>query len=375
MALKTTQITEPTLRPASPSAATQRIGRWHGDGVALVSRAGVHASHQASRAAAARIGHEKPLSERKVRGEKRLTPLPTPDLAQYLRVMHQSRPAEAAAARRMGAQILRTRQWPSVAGNHRASRQLYAALRAAKAYISSDEDSEDDAVALITPLRADPQPSNAQEFADLLQQASDENDARALAEMLADVPGLEKDPKKLMERLQEGHLVRERPPTRLMRFLRDAQGLPADKKALERDLGDRLNDALLELENDRRILASLSFAPIADEVKTLGDLPDAFDDFIHASTTVALRLRHLLERFGPEKLLLAVEAITRGLGRELDAERGSASDRESLSRLHMTMTGLSDMHSLNMVLEMVNGLADQLTRTKHRERLQAAAAA
>ena len=165
----------------------------------------------------------------------------------------------------------------------------YLTLQSAAAFLDEASD-EKDALALLTPARG--WPRDAQELAEMLQQAGD--DAHALAELLKDVEGLPKDPYELYNLLKN---IRYDPPA-LAQLLRKAQGLPQDKQAL-RELREHVHEALFQLERTEGSLirTTLNGGEAADKAPDPEAFLDTHSEILHAPGSFADTGKKMLERF------------------------------------------------------------------------------
>ena len=290
----------------------------------------------------------KPLSSRTMRLDPPVKPLRSAHIVQAQRTA-----GNALETRQLALKLLREGQVPPSQPGRRGAVLSYLALQSAAAFLDEDTD-EKDAQALLTPARG--WPRDAQELAEMLQQAGD--DAHALAELLEDVEGLPKDPSELYNLLKN---IRYDPPA-LAQLLRKAQGLPQDKQAL-RALRQQVHDALRELERTEGSLirATLNAGEAAGKAPDPETFLDTYSEIVHGSGGFADTFKKLLERFRPEKLRNAVELMKKALGDDLNATVAMPS--RDLVRLQAILTDLSYMHVSTTLLEATDKLIEFMNRT------------
>lgn len=297
------------------------------------------------------VGH-KTLEARGLQGDRPLARLTSRQLASATRLVQ-----DTGEIRKLGIRLLRGGTPPRADGRRGIMRN-YLALRSATALLDDEED-EDDAIALLTPVRGNP--GSARELADLLQQAGE--DREAVFELMQDVEGLPRDKDELYRLLREAR----HDPHELAQLLRDRQSLPTRRDEAVAALRQSIQDAARQLESSERgtIFASLNAGDAASTQADPEKFLDAYGELVHGDRHFGERFAQLLERYQPDELRNALPAIKRALADDLAA----ATQSQDPIRLHAVLSELGHMHVASTLMELVD------TMTKQFNRMQAASSA
>lgn len=256
-----------------------------------------------------------------------------------------------AALRRMGS--------PPMPTGRRGLTSRYLSLQLAASCLDDDV-SEDEATALFTPVET--HSHSPSEFADLLNKAMRDADEfeRVINEALSGLDLSSHDAEDLAFKLRQAR----NDEGKLMSLLRSAQGMPSLGVPERRELRQKIQDEIRELERSRdgaMVLAAFNAAPAAAGMPDAGDFIDLYTRLVCGSKNFAEVLKMLLVRFPLDGLESALEDLKKALADDLAASVPS----HDLARLGAILADLGNMHMSSTLLEMVRDLKKLLRRTRH----------
>ena len=292
----------------------------------------------------------KPLQQRKVGVDQRATELSPRQISAYTSAVGSNKKTSKLAARYLRSFVSQGKE--AKPKQEKGLNDLMQRFMALQKLASALRGNDNDFVAQLTPFEQDS--GTLSEIGERLRETKE--DPEQLAELMKDIEGLPNEQEDLYSMMKTLRFQRDQ----LKRKLRDAQKLPNPNEQERKELLEKVEDELRELERSdgSRIHASLNALGSAVQSNDAENFIEGYNDLIQATAGFSQTLEKLLQRYKPAELLSVLPLLKQALADDLGADQRSTDP----IKLQAILTELSFMHISTTLVDMVSNLVKSLKR-------------
>jgi hypothetical protein len=338
-----------------PQKTEKTAGSWRGESIVLAQVEDVDEKIQIEtymRSAGLKsdsVDH-KPLAQRKVGVDQRTTELSQQKISAYTHATGSGKSTSKIALKYLQSFISNGKE--AKPKQEKSLNDLMQRYMGLQKLASALRGNDDDFVAKLTPFEQDS--GTLGEIGERLRETKD--DPEELVELMKDVEGMPTEQEELFSMMKTMRFQ----PDQLKRKLRDAQKLPNPSEQERKELLEKAEDELRELERSdgSRIYASLNSLGSASQSGNAENFIEGYNDLVHESTGFAQSMEKLLQRYKPSELISILPLMKQALADDLSADLRSTDP----IKLRALMNDLSYMHISTTLLDMVSNLTKSIQR-------------
>jgi len=335
--------------------AEKSAGSWRGESILLAKIDDVDEKIQIEtymRSAGIKsdtVDH-KSLAQRKVAVDQRATELTPQKIGAYTQATDSSKSTSKIALQYLNSFISNGKE--PKPRQEKGLNDLMQRFMGLQKLASALRGNDDDFVAQLTPFEQ--KSGTFGEIGEQLREAKE--DPEELAELMKDIKGMPSGQEELYSMMKTLRFQ----PDQLKRKLRDAQNIPNPSVQERKELLEKVEDELRELErtDGGRIHASLNSLGSASRSGDASNFIESYNDLVHETTGFSQTLEKLLERYKPKELVSVLPLMKQALADDLSADLRSTDP----IKLHALISDLSYMHISTTLLDMVSNLTNSLQR-------------
>lgn len=338
-----------------PQKAEKTSGSWRGESIVLAQVDDVDEkiqieTYMRSAGLKSETVDHKPLAQRKVGVDQRATELTPDKISAYTHATGSSKSTSKIALKYLQSFISNGKE--AKPKQEKGLNDLMQRFMGLQKLASALRGNDNDFVAQLTPFEQDS--GTLGEIGERLRETKE--DPEELAELMKDIEGMPSGQEELYSTMKTLRFQ----PDQLKRKLRDAQNIPNPSVQERKELLEKVEDELRELErtDGGRIHASLNSLGSASKSGNAENFIEGYNDLVHESTGFSQSLEKLLQRYKPAELVSVLPLMKQALADDLGADLRSTDP----IKLRALMSDLSYMHISTTLLDMVSNLTKSIQR-------------
>lgn len=340
---------------SSHQRAEKSVGSWRGESIVLAKIEDIDEKIQIEtymRSAGIKsdtVDH-KSLAQRKLAVDQRATELTPQKISAYTQATGSSNTTSKIALKYLNSFISNGKE--PKPKQEKGLNDLMQRFMGLQKLASALRGNDNDFVAKLTPFEQ--KSGTLGEIGERLREAKE--DPEELAELMKDIEGMPGGQEELFSMMKTLRFQ----PDQLKNKLRDAQKIPNPSVQERKELLEKVEDELRELErtDGGRIHASLNSLGSASQSGDAQNFIEGYNDLVHESTGFSQTLEKLLQRYKPSELVSVLPLMKQALADDLSADLRSTDP----IKLHALLSDLAHMHISTTLLDMVSNLTNSLQR-------------